>query len=102
MKSKKRSSALASLATSRNYGSKQQIRKSRYCDTKYFFPLNTGSNDYIDFLKSVDLQKKKEKKEEKSNIILEYFLLLFWLLKLCLWNVLGQSLHCSIISRGKE
>ena len=61
--------------------------------------LKSGPNGCIDLWNYTYLQKKVRKKNRKSSF--KIIFLLFWPLKLCLCDFAGQSLHCSMILRGK-
>ena len=64
--------------------------------TQNIFSLKSGPRGCKDLGNGNDLQKKfEEKKTIKFDDI-------FWPLKLCLLDFAEQSLHCSIISQGKE
>ena len=67
--------------------------------TKYVF-LKCWSWWLYTSLKYLWFTKNIRKERRRKN--LRYRLLLFWPLKLCLLDFAEQSLHCSIILRGKE
>ena len=66
---------------------------------QYTFSLKSGHNECIDIFFSLyiwDLKNKYKKKDKEIR-----FLLLCWPLKLCVPCFAGQSLHYSLILRGK-
>ena len=65
--------------------------------TQNIFSLKSGPKDCKDLGKVNDLKKIIRKKEKTIK-----FDDIFGPLKLCLHDFLEQSLHCSIILRGKE
>ena len=65
--------------------------------TQNIFSLKSGPKGCKDLGYDDDLQNIIRKKETTIK-----FDDIFWILKLCLHDFAEQSLHCSIISRGKE
>ena len=65
--------------------------------TQNTFSLESGPKGCKDLGNDDDLPKKIRKKEKTIK-----FYDIFWPLKLCLHDFAEQSLHCSIILRGKE